>query len=373
MPRKYWSSHSLRLMMLFSFITGTAAAQQWIPNFKHYGIRDGLPSSEVYQVTSDSQKNLWFVTDRGVVRYDGFAFRVFDKRDSLPDNSVIKVYKDVKERVWFISYTGLLSYYENGKINPYRFNPVITQNLGTHIFTSLYVDKNENVFFNGIEGNIYKIDSAGNFSADNPHSEISLYTITDHDSGTPSTFYYCVQHQKPTRLKVQRPNQVFDVLVDAVIYHSHFSTVKLRNNDLIFYCGRTLVHFRNDKSFTIQQFESVVLNVFEEDENQIWVGCYNDGVYVCDTSLKIISHHLTDVSVSHVYADYEGGLWFSTLENGIFYLPSKSYLIFAAEGNILREKINTIMNYSDSVLFFATTKGILYKFNSNTNLLEKTY
>src|SRR6266496_5644117 len=181
MPRKYWSSHSLRLMMLFSFITGTAAAQQWIPNFKHYGIRDGLPSSEVYQVTSDSQKNLWFVTDRGVVRYDGFAFRVFDKRDSLPDNSVIKVYKDVKERVWFISYTGLLSYYENGKINPYRFNPVITQNLGTHIFTSLYVDKNENVFFNGIEGNIYKIDSAGNFSADNPHSEISLYTITDHD------------------------------------------------------------------------------------------------------------------------------------------------------------------------------------------------
>src|SRR5215216_5690465 len=84
---------------LFPF---TSYGQSWLPDFKHYTPREGLPSSEVYQITSDPQKNLWFATDRGAVRYDGFIFRVFDKKDSLPENSIIKVYKDGKGRVWFI-------------------------------------------------------------------------------------------------------------------------------------------------------------------------------------------------------------------------------------------------------------------------------
>src|ERR1041385_4404029 len=115
---KNTSVRKVLVITLCGFITTAATAQQWIPNFKHYGIRDGLPSSEVYQITSDPQKNLWFVTDRGVVKYDGFVFRVFDKKDSLAESSIIKVYKDWKGRVWFISYTGQLSYYENGKIIP---------------------------------------------------------------------------------------------------------------------------------------------------------------------------------------------------------------------------------------------------------------
>src|SRR5262245_18396545 len=97
MLRKYKVSN-LFLMLLPGFITTTATAQQWIPNFKHYTVRDGLPSSEVYQITSDLQKNLLFVTDRGVVKYDGYSFKVFDNKNSLPDNSVIKVYRDYKKR-----------------------------------------------------------------------------------------------------------------------------------------------------------------------------------------------------------------------------------------------------------------------------------
>lgn len=350
----------------------TASAQQWIPNFKHYGIRDGLPSSEVYQITSDPQKNLWFVTDRGVVRYDGTVFRVFDKKDSLPENSIIKVYKDWKERVWFISYTGLLSYYENGKIIPYRFNHVIRQNLGIQIFGSIYVDRNETIFINGIGGRLFIIDAAGKWSEDIPESDTSVFVISDHDSVTPSTFYYGTKNTDITRFKVKLQNQSFDFLVNEKVQYGHYSTTKLGNNDLIFYCGGALIHIRNNKSFNVMHFEFPILHVFEDSDKQIWISCFHDGVYVCDSSLKIISHYLTDLSVSHVFADYERGLWLTTLENGIFYLPSKNNLIFAERGTILQEKIKAIATFSDSVLFFATSKGVLYAFNSNHNTLAKT-
>src|SRR5687767_4065099 len=222
----------------------TASAQQWIPNFKHYGIRDGLPSSEVYQITSDPQKNLWFVTDRGVVRYDGSVFRVFDKKDSLAENSIIKVYKDWKGRVWFISYTGQLSYYENGKIIPYRFNNIIKQNMGIHIFGSMYVSRDETVFLNGIGGRLLMIDAAGKWSEDIPQSDTCFYIITDHDSVTPFTYYYSKTVTNVTGFKVQSQKQTFDLLINEKILYAHYGTTKLKNNDLIFYCGTTLVHIR---------------------------------------------------------------------------------------------------------------------------------
>jgi ligand-binding sensor domain-containing protein len=343
-----------------------------MPNFKHYGIRDGLPSSEVYQITSDPQKNLWFVTDRGVVKYDGTIFRVYDKKDSLADNSVIKVYRDYKGRVWFIGYSGLLSYYEKGKIIPYRFNSLITQNLGTLIFVSLYVDESENVFFNDVQGDVYKIDSSGTFLKYPFNMDTALFVIHCYDSIAPSTFYHNFRKFKDvTCFKVQWPEQAFNFLVNEDIYYSHFSTTKLSNNDLIFYCGPWLIHISYNKSFTVKRFESQILNVYEDDEKKLWVGCYNNGVYVCDSSLNIISHYFTDLSVSHVFADYEGGLWFSTLENGIFYLASKNNLLFSVNENILKDKVITITNFSDSVLFFTTTNRILYKFNSYSHSLSR--
>ena len=361
----------LLFITLFYCVTDTTNAQKWIPNFKHYGIPDGLPSSEVYQITSDTQKNLWFVTDRGIVKYDGTIFRVFDKKDSLPENSVIKVYTDFKGRIWFISYTGLLSYYENGKIIPYRFNSLIRQNTGARIFVSLQVDNHETVILNGIEGNVFKIDSLGNFSKITPIPSISTFVITDNRSFSPSTFCYHLDEKEITRIKVQRQQETFEFLINEKISYSHFGTTRLSNNDLIFYCGQTLIRIRDNKNFIVKHFESPVLNVCEDYEKRIWIGRYQDGVSTYDSSFNNISNYLTGISVSHILTDYENGLWLSTLENGIFYLPSKSHFIFAPNENIRDEKINATAASSEGDLFFATTKGILYKFNEHKGILDK--
>lgn len=59
-----------------------------LPHAINYNVEDGLPSSEVYCVMEDSRGYMWFGTDNGVARYDGYAFRAYEEADGL-ENLVI--------------------------------------------------------------------------------------------------------------------------------------------------------------------------------------------------------------------------------------------------------------------------------------------
>ena len=78
---------------------------------KHYGVNEGLPSSECYWVTQDSRHMLWIGTDGGVVKYDGYKFITYTSSKGLPDNTVFKIHEDRHGRIWFACYSGAMAYY----------------------------------------------------------------------------------------------------------------------------------------------------------------------------------------------------------------------------------------------------------------------
>ncbi|GAP67116.1 signal transduction histidine kinase [Mizugakiibacter sediminis] len=74
------------------------------PLFRHYGVDDGLPSSAVYMTVQDREGFLWIGTRDGLARYDGVGFEVFrhDDRDpgSLPANDISTLFVDRDGGVW---------------------------------------------------------------------------------------------------------------------------------------------------------------------------------------------------------------------------------------------------------------------------------
>ncbi len=52
---------------------------------KTYTAADGLPRDAVYKVRQDARGFLWFCTSEGLVRFDGYAFKLYSKEDGLPD------------------------------------------------------------------------------------------------------------------------------------------------------------------------------------------------------------------------------------------------------------------------------------------------
>lgn len=116
--------------------------REWTYNFQHFGLEDGLPSTEVYHVMQDRNLNLWFCTDRGIVKYDGHEFKSYNKSHRLPDLTIFKSFEDEKGRIWFSSFSHELSYFENDSIYLFErneelvnlWNKLTFKNLSPHDF-----------------------------------------------------------------------------------------------------------------------------------------------------------------------------------------------------------------------------------------------
>jgi len=74
------------LSLFFVFAAGTAFAQQWKIPFEKFGVADGLPEEMTITPIQDDKGFIWFGTQNGLVKYDGYSFKVFkassDKTDS---------------------------------------------------------------------------------------------------------------------------------------------------------------------------------------------------------------------------------------------------------------------------------------------------
>jgi ligand-binding sensor domain-containing protein/signal transduction histidine kinase len=82
--------------------------------FEHIGLDEGLPQESVLTVLQDRTGFMWFGTQAGVVRFDGYRASVFrnDPGDaaSLVDNYVSCAYEDPQGRLWFGTRGGLVRF-----------------------------------------------------------------------------------------------------------------------------------------------------------------------------------------------------------------------------------------------------------------------
>lgn len=86
------------------------------PQFRRYGLNDGLPGALVYAVAQDHKGYMWFGTTGGLGRFDGVGFKVFRHHEgdphSLSNNQVYALTVDRSGRLWVGGVSGGLSRYE---------------------------------------------------------------------------------------------------------------------------------------------------------------------------------------------------------------------------------------------------------------------
>ncbi|OOG36401.1 hybrid sensor histidine kinase/response regulator [Rhodanobacter sp. C05] len=96
-------------------VAAAQAAPLPTPQFRRYGVADGVPSGAVYAVAQDRHGLMWFGSSAGLVRYDGIRFKVFrhvaDDPSSLPANQTYALFVDHDNRIWAGGVTtGLIVY-----------------------------------------------------------------------------------------------------------------------------------------------------------------------------------------------------------------------------------------------------------------------
>jgi ligand-binding sensor domain-containing protein/signal transduction histidine kinase len=82
--------------------------------FDHIGLEEGLSQESVLTILQDSDGYMWFGTQAGLNRFDGYRNRIFrndpNDRTSLVDNYVQTSYQDGQGRLWFGTRGGLMRF-----------------------------------------------------------------------------------------------------------------------------------------------------------------------------------------------------------------------------------------------------------------------
>jgi ligand-binding sensor domain-containing protein len=367
----FYRDIKLSLLTLSILISGiNIFAQNHVMH--HYGVEDGLPSSEVYSAFQDSKGYMWFATDAGVSRFNGYEFENFDVSDGLTDNTVFLITEDHRGRIWFGTFNNQLCYFDNGTIFPFQHNDKLMK-LGMNKFgavESFAVDSEENVLLGYKRKGVYKVSKNGKVEQliDNSLNDCD-YTLNHFESNganvsgvlnrayTKDEFplsYHRAKRSLEVQLKFKDLSfRKKETNLKDVSLPQHFLNEFCGDYSLFYYDELFLIRSKNGimtkQNIEISISDSNRIFSVNVENDLLWICIENQGVYLCkivDNKLQIVNHFFSRTNVSRVFADNNGGYWFMTLTKGVYYLPSKeiSFVAESKENAVLSMVVDTVGN-----------------------------
>lgn len=305
------------------------------PSYIQHSTNDGLPSNTVYYSLQDDQGYIWFGTDKGVSKFNGYTFENYNYKDGLGDNEIFDIYQDSKKRIWFSGYNGKLSFYSNGKFNNIDNNDTL-----------------KNIDFKGIglnfkedaKGSLFYITNESLYSSSNSKPlEIS------NKSGLYSTLTFNERHEVVLISSINDAFLVNNLTTNQEIKFSNIyegkklasrinSKAIIINNQLYFNYGNFIVEVDLVKSKydVVYRFDNAEqIQCFLKATNHlIWVGTQN-GLYLFDVKKRYITNsYLKNTSVSSIAFDNEKNIWVTSLNKGIFQIINKNILFYNSKSGL---------------------------------------
>jgi len=121
------------------------------PIFEQLTIEDGLPESSIPCILQDHLGYMWFGTQNGLVRYDGYNMKVYqpDPDDSLSISGriLVEIYEDKFNIIWIGTYGGGLNRFDRSTetFTNYMHNPDDSTSLNSNLVNTICEDNNGNI------------------------------------------------------------------------------------------------------------------------------------------------------------------------------------------------------------------------------------
>ncbi len=134
------------LWILLLTLLLTPAYSQKIP-FSNFTVQNGLPQNMVNAIVQDTIGYIWFATEVGVARYDGYEYEYFNIADGLSHNLVHCMLVDQNGKVWFGTEGGV-SVYDGNRFKSYT----VAEGLIDNRIDRIIEDKEGNIWAASIYG-----------------------------------------------------------------------------------------------------------------------------------------------------------------------------------------------------------------------------
>ncbi|HBS86867.1 MAG: hypothetical protein A2W91_12615 [Bacteroidetes bacterium GWF2_38_335] len=348
----------MKIILKFICFLYTVGVFSQSPHFINFSSENGLPSNEVYHVFQDSKGYIWFATNNGVCKYDGENFTNFDMENGLPDNTVFEIYEDYKGRIWFVTFSSKLSYYYNGKIIPYKYNNLIQSipnNTPNPLKNCFFVDENDNIILESFNLGTVRISNEGKIKVE--ETPFNKNVVWEYKGKIiPKTRLFVPE------ITFKLSSDTFSFKYDASLYNTEgYSYAEKLKNKYLLAKGKLLFVFEKGKDVDYVAFENKIVWMGIDQAGLIWFGLLKNGV-VCFNNTDFLTekhHFLNDYSVTSVLKDNSGGYWFTTVEQGVFYTPSKEIITYSVESKSKINQVNTVLPLEDEVYIGLQNNGLV--------------
>ena len=356
----------------------------------NYTADDGLPSVECYEVIQDRHGYIWISTDNGIARYDGHEFEHFGEAQGLPDKTIFRLKEDHRGWIWMSSMKGNLFIYRGDSIAAFPHN---------HVFQEI---RNEfDLIYN------FAVDETGTVHASlgglglitiNALGEVreamdldgqrryrhGLYSVDDQtlrviriNSELPSTPNLTVDVYQDWN-----PRKAYQIQIPAELIPNQ---IRISGKDYVgaFQFGSTyLIQFRNYMLFYDQEFNLINRRTFTSgtisstailDDGSVLLGLHEKRGLLWFEDFEHLQygspkdHLFRNETISHITQDKRGGIWLTSIENGLYYLPHPTYQSFSDPTGI--GSYGPLLGQQDG-LWVSTRGGRLFHVTDNNSINE---
>jgi ligand-binding sensor domain-containing protein/serine phosphatase RsbU (regulator of sigma subunit) len=269
-------------------------------NFKHITQDQGLSQNSVFCILQDNKGFMWFGTQDGLNKYDGYNFKVYrpdpENPFSLSENNITSLCEDREGNLWIGTAVGGLNKFDREKeaFFHYRSHPDNPTGLSIDFITVICQDR---------PGNLWIGTPGGGLDKFNPGTGIFVhYRNRDGDPGSLSS-------------------NGINALCEGSDGLLWVGTAGGGLNEFDPRTG-TFKHYRADPGNPRGLLSDTVTSLCEDHAGELWVGTTN-GLHLLDrqtgTFTRFVSNPDEPFSLSHnnilsLYEDHAGVLWVGTIE-----------------------------------------------------------
>ncbi len=296
-------------------------------NIHYTDKKHGFPALSALDFAEDENHDMWIVTERGVIRYDGYYYRYYKQPDHVPELQESSTLFDHQKRLWVASSNGLY-FIKNDSVFTIQHSEIDFSALDCK---EVIMDQFQRIWI--------PTKSFGAICIDG--NTVKVY---DKRCGLPNNFVEALYvDKKGNLLMASREHGI--VLIEP---------------------DKMRMFFSKSKNIVYHNFLA-----FYEDDNGIWASCYGAGLFrlsPTDTLQYSFTGRYNEVILDMKKAPK--GIWISCYGKAVFYLSENNLLKINETNGLLNNAPMRIFIDSFDNLWVSNISGFS-RINDNRFYLDR--
>lgn len=388
----------MRSLFIYIFIAIfgqlTCDAQNSIPNpqFKHFNFKNGLPSDQVLSIYQDSKGFMWFGTENGLAKYDGYDFEsfLFHNAKYKTIKLVVQAISETEEGDLWLALGGYGVSKWDRQTNEFsnQRNIPDQMSINNDKVWNIQVSEDQDVFVGHSNGmSILKKDTIINFLPGEKGSLNGKYVYSFLElngqmwcSTNKGLAKYIPASNEIVNIPETSSLRVFKLLKiddNNILLMNHSSS---RGGYIFNTETKELQPFLNNDIESIIKAGLGISSITKDDNGLYWIGTFSNGLIIYDPALEKFKHISYDTedkksllsnNIQTILKDKNGGIWIGCYNGGVCYFDNLASTKFIfIDDNVTSAKIfknQIFLGTSSSGLHIYELDGSFKKRINTTN------